>query len=84
MYNTNVNGLYIFLNSPRIFLLYVLVRFSHYRDDIYEDIKRFAYGSRKHNSIFLTFSHVVLRDKCFRNILGYRFKKESFFLTSFC
>lgn len=69
--------LYLLLNIPRTGIVFILAKNFKFKEYIFKDLERFAYGDRKHKSKYLTFSYVILLDKCFRNVINYRFKKES-------
>lgn len=70
--------IYWLLNSPRTFIIYLLIKRCRFKFDIFKDLERFAYGGRKYKNVYRTFSEVILYDKCFRNILDFRLKKESY------
>lgn len=71
--------IYILLNFPRTLLAYIFIKTNKNIKLIMEDIRRFTYNNRKHKTEYLTFSHIILVDKCFRNILHYRLKNESLY-----
>lgn len=69
--------LFWIVNLPRTLLIYLLTKNSRQRALIFKDLERFAYGERKNKGPYRTFSEVILFDKCFRNVLEFRMKKES-------
>ena len=68
--------LFWIVNLPRTLLIYLLTKNSRQRALIFKDLERFAYGERKNKGPYRTFSEVILFDKCFRNVLEFRMKKE--------
>lgn len=70
--------LYLLLNIPRTVIVYILAKRCKFKEYIFKDLERFAYGNRKLKNEYLTFSNVILFDKCFRNVLNSRLRKESF------
>ena len=68
--------IFLLLNIPRTFLMYILIKCCKYQEEIYKDLERFAYGNKKHEKVYMTFSEVILFDKCYRNVLDYRLKKN--------
>lgn len=70
--------IYWMLNLPRTFIIYLLIKNCRFKADIFKDLERFAYGGKQHQSIYRTFSEVILYDKCYRNVLDFRLKKESY------
>lgn len=66
--------LLLILSLPRTLIAYILARRTKI-DEIFQDLNRFAYGGKKHDKEYLTFSEVIVFDKCFRNVLEFRLKK---------
>ena len=70
--------IYWLLNLPRTFIIYLLIKRCRFKFNIFKDLERFAYGGRRYKNVYRTFSEVILYDKCFRNVLDFRLKKESY------
>ena len=70
--------IYWLLNLPRTFIIYLLIKRCRFKFNIFKDLERFAYGGRRYKNVCRTFSEVILYDKCFRNVLDFRLKKESY------
>lgn len=68
--------IFLILNMPRTLVLYLAIKTCKCKNEIYKDLERFAYGDKKSKSNYITFSNVILFDKCFRNVLDFRLKKS--------
>lgn len=68
--------IFVLLNLPRTGIIYFVILHCKNKRDILEDLDRFAYDNKKHANRYLTFSEVILFDKCFRNVLDFRLKKS--------